>query len=73
MPAMRETLRTSPFLSAFARIRLRGVGFEKSTVPTATAVRWVAGLEVTETMCAAPVEVRWGRAEGRDGDGDGED
>ena len=61
MPAMREVDRTSPFLLLFERMRRRGVGFVKDTVPMAMAVRVVCSLVETETMCAEPVGVRWGR------------
>lgn len=39
----------------------------KWTVPTAVAVRVVCALADTLTMCAEPVDVRWGRAVGRGG------
>ena len=60
IPAMRDTLSTSPFLSELLRMRDRGVGFEKYTVPIAMAVRTVCALKETDTMCAEPAGVRCG-------------
>ncbi|KAE8821909.1 hypothetical protein HRS9139_10572 [Pyrenophora teres f. teres] len=64
MPAMRDTPSTSPFFALFERMRARGVGLVKETVPTAMAVRMVLVLVEMETMWAEPVLVRWGREVG---------
>lgn len=65
MPAMRETERTSPFLSAAARIAGRVVGEEKCRVARAVAVRAVLGLvEGRWIMWAVEVGVRCGRVGG---------
>src|SRR5260221_6546510 len=60
MPAIRAVPSTSPFLASPASTRL-SVSARITTLPSATAMRSVAGFCVTSTMCASPLFPRWVR------------
>jgi len=58
MPAMRATASASPFLRVASLRAVWVAGFEKRSVATAVAQRWVGVLEAMLIMCAVPVGVR---------------
>src|SRR3954469_8364746 len=62
MPAMRAVPSTSPFLALPETIS-SSVALLMTTLPSATAVRWVAGLADTSTIRASPAASMWVRAE----------
>lgn len=60
MPAMRATLKASPFLREAERRAGYVSGAEKCTVAVAVAVLREGGFELMLMMCAVEVGVRWG-------------